>query len=140
MYVDTAIFMYALGSESPYREPCARILSAGATGSVVLTTSAETLQEILHRYHSIGRDEDIRLAFDAVAASVRRILPVTGDDLQEARRLGDRIKDRRVSARDLLHAAVARRHGLGQVLTTDKGFAGIPGIAPVDPLRWSPAG
>ena len=90
MYVDTTIFMYAMGSESRYKDPCARILRAGAADKAVLVTSAETLQEVLHRYRSIGRHQDIRAVFDAISASVQRVLPVTAEDVEEARRLGER--------------------------------------------------
>ncbi len=55
-------------------------------------------------------------------------------DMQEVRELGDGLPPASgVSARDLLHAAVARRHGLSQVVTTDRGFDSVPGIAQVNP-------
>jgi predicted nucleic acid-binding protein len=137
MYVDTTIFMYAMGSESRFRDPCARILRAGAAETAVLVTSAETLQEVLHRYRSIGRHSDIRAAFDAISAAVQRILPVTHEDVEEAGRLGERTSGGSgASARDLVHAAVARRQGLREILTVDAGFASIPGVVVVDPLEW----
>ena len=137
MYVDTTIFMYAMGAESRFKDPCARILRAGATDKAVLVTSAETLQEVLHRYRSIGRYMDIRATFDAISAAVQQILPVTFDDVEEARRLGERVPSGSgTSARDLVHAAVARRQGLREILTVDSGFASIPGVVVVDPLEW----
>lgn len=138
MYVDTTIFMYAMGAESRWRGACARILRAGAVEEVVLVTSAETLQEILHRYRSIRRQEDIRITFDAVSASVQRIFPITHEDVEEARRLGERTAGGSgASARDLVHAAVARRQGVREILTVDAGFASIPGVVVVDPLAWA---
>jgi uncharacterized protein len=139
MYLDTTIFMYAVGGESRFKEACLRILGAGAADAAVFVTSAETLQEILHRYRSIGRPEFIAPTFAAVSAAVQRILPVTADDLEEARRLGERIGAPRVSARALVHAAIARRQGLREILTVDAGFAGIPGVVVVDPLGWEEA-
>jgi uncharacterized protein len=137
MYVDTIIFMYAMGAESHFRDPCARILRAGAADKAVLVTSAETLQEVLHRYRSVGRHDDIRVTFAAISAAVQRILPVTYDDVDEARRLGERLpKGSGVSARDLVHAAVARRQGLREILTVDAGLASIPGVVVVNPLEW----
>ena len=138
MYVDTTIFMYAVGAESRFKDACARILRAGATDKLVRVTSAETLQEVLHRYRSIGRHKDIQATFEAIAAAVRRILPVTADDVEEARRLGERARagSGATSARDLVHAAVARRQGLREILTVDAGFARIPGIVVIDPLEW----
>jgi predicted nucleic acid-binding protein len=139
MYVDTTIFMYAMGAESRFKEPCARILRAGAADRQVLVTSAETFQEVLHRYRSIGRHEDIQTTFEAISVAVRRILPVTFEDVEEARLLGERTpKGSGASARDLVHAAVARRQGLREILTVDAGFASIPGVLVVDPLQWRP--
>ena len=136
MYVDTTVFMYAMGGESRFKEACARILRAGATDRAVLVTSAETLQEVLHRYRSIGREADMRITFEAVAAAVRRIISVTAEDMEEARRLGERVsRESGVSARDLVHAAVARRQGLREILTLDAGFGFIPGVVVVDPLQ-----
>lgn len=138
MYVDTTIFMYAMGAESRFKHSCAQLLRAGAEDSVVLVTSAETLQEILHRYRSIGRHKDIPPAFAAVSAAVQRILPVTQEDVGEARRLGERMRQTaRASARDLIHAAVARRQGLREIVTVDADFASIPGVVVVDPLAWA---
>jgi len=140
VYVDTTIFMYAMGAESRFRDPCADILRAGAADKAVLVTSSETLQEVLHRYRSIGRHREIRITFEAIAAAVQRILPVTFEDVEEARRLGERLgAGPVVSARDLVHAAVARRQGVREMLTADAGFAKIPGVLVVDPLEWSGA-
>ena len=137
MYVDTTIFMYAMGAESRFKDPCARILRAGAADRAVLVTSAETLHEVLHRYRSIGRYKEIQATFDAISAAVQRILPVTFDDVEEARRLGEQVSGGpQASARDLVHAAVARRQGLREILTVDAGFGAIPGVLVVDPLKW----
>ena len=137
MYVDPTIFMYAMGAETRFKAACARILRAGAADKAVLVTSSETLQEVLHRYRSIGRRAEIRTTFEAISAAVQRILPVTFEDVDEARRLGERLgAGSAVSARDLVHAAVARRQGLREILTVDAGFASIPGVLVVDPLEW----
>jgi uncharacterized protein len=137
MYVDTSVFMYAVGRASRYKEPCARILQVGAAETVVLVTSAETLQEVLHRYRSIGRESDIRTAFETIIASVKRVLPVTVEDIEEARQIGERTRrGSHVPARDLVHAAIAQRQGIREILTVDVHFASIPGVIVVDPLEW----
>jgi predicted nucleic acid-binding protein len=33
-----------------------------------------------------------------------------------------------LSARDALHVAVMQRHGIGEILTFDRGFDAIPGL------------
>jgi len=134
VYADTAVFMYAFGSPSPYKEACAALLEDGAAGRRSLVTSVETLQEILHRYRSLRRTDELHLVFDAVLAATRTVLVLDVEDLQEARELGDRLPpDSGVSARDLLHSAVARRHGLSQIVSTDRGYDLVPGLDRVDP-------
>lgn len=140
MYVDTTVFMYAVGTESRHKEACAKILRAAGSDEVVLVTSAETMQEVLHRFRSIGHQEAITPAFELIRATVQRILPVGAEDVQEARRLGEQVgPDAGVSARDLVHAAVARRQGIREILTLDRGFALVPGVVVVDPLTLTGA-
>jgi predicted nucleic acid-binding protein len=134
VYVDTAVFMYACGAPSRFKESCAAVLSAGAAGRLSLVTSVETLQEVLHRYRSIRRVEELAIVFDTVLASTRAVLPVELEDLVDARELADQIgPESGVSARDLVHGAIARRHGLSQIVTTDAGFDHILGLVRVDP-------
>ena len=105
--------MYSL----PARRPCRRFFTA---------TGASAAKRI------------IRITFDAVSASVQRICPITHEDVEEARRLGERTAGGSgASARDLVHAAVARRQGVREILTVDAGFASIPGVVVVDPLDWA---
>jgi uncharacterized protein len=139
MYVDTSVFMYAIGTPSPFREACQGILEAAVARRVVLVTSAETLQELLHRYRSLGREGQVRIAFNAVTVSVEQLFPVTGADVEEARRLGEKLpRGSAVPARDLVHAAVARRNGVREILTTDRHMNVIPGVVVIDPLTWDP--
>ena len=134
MYVDTSVFMYAAGGPSEFKAPCLELLRAGASGRLSLVTSAETLQESLHRYRSLRREGELDAVFDAVLASTVAVLPVELDDLLAARDLGRRVPvEVGLSARDLVHGAIARRHGLSQIVTTDAGFDHIPGIVRVDP-------
>jgi predicted nucleic acid-binding protein len=42
-----------------------------------------------------------------------------------------------MSARDLLHLAVARRVGCGSIVAADRDFEGLPDIGYLDPLEIS---
>ncbi len=136
MYVDSVVFMYAFGADSPWRDTCAAFLRAAAIRDLSVVTSVETLQEILHRYRSIRRPNELLPAYRGVVAAVRRVLPVTLPDIDEARGLGQIVApETGVSARDLVHAAAARRHGLSTIVTYDRGFASIPGIRSATPAE-----
>jgi predicted nucleic acid-binding protein len=104
------------------------------TGDLPGVTSVETLQEVLHRYRSLNRLEELQVVFDGIIRSVRRVLPVTVEDLEEARRLGSLLPPPSgVSSRDLVHAAVARRHGFSQLVSFDQGFDLIKGVHRIEP-------
>lgn len=52
---DTSIFVYALGREHRYREPCRKIIRWAAAGDLQGEASADLLQELLnHRARRTG--------------------------------------------------------------------------------------
>ena len=59
-FLDANVLMYAAGSDHPLQEPCRQALRKAVDEEVSLVTDAEVLQEILHRYFSIGRPETAR--------------------------------------------------------------------------------
>jgi len=91
-----------------------------------LVTDAEVLQEILHRYISINRREVIQPAFDALLALVDSVLAVDQETVVEAKQIV--LGYPKLSARDALHLAVMRLHGIDRILSFDSGFDGIRGI------------
>jgi len=64
--VDSNIPMYLIGSPGAHKTDAQRILERLVIQHERLVTDAEVLQEILHRYSSINRRQDIQIAFDAV--------------------------------------------------------------------------
>jgi predicted nucleic acid-binding protein len=63
---------------------------------------------------------------------VARVHDVTAEDLEVALAIADR--HRGLSTADAVHAAVARRHGIGVILSADTDFDNVSGIRRVDPL------
>ena len=55
IFVDTNVLMYAAGGEHPLQRPCRVVVDAIGARTLEATTSAEVVQEIVHRYLSIGR-------------------------------------------------------------------------------------
>lgn len=133
-FVDANIPMYAAGSPHPLREPAMRVLELAAERPAAFVTSAEVLQELLHRRLSprgwpVGRE-----VFAAFVELMReRIEPVLAEDVERAARLADATTG--ADARDLLHAAVMRRLGLTRIITTDRGFDAIEGVTRLDPAH-----
>jgi predicted nucleic acid-binding protein len=125
--VDSNIPMYLVGAPHPHKTDAVRLLERALAEGERLVSDAEVLQEILHRYVAIRRQDAIQPAFDALVSVVDEIFPVTETDAQRAREivLGSPL----LSARDAVHVAIMEHHGVRSVLSFDAGFDGVPGIS-----------
>ena len=118
IFVDTNVFMYAVGREHPLRpEAQAFFLSALESGEV-LVTSAETLQELLHAYLPVGRTKTLDAALTLAEGRMAQIWAIEADDVLLARNLMDRYPA--LGARDLLHLASCLRREVRKIKTFDR--------------------
>jgi len=124
--VDSNIPMYLVGADHPHKAGAQRLLEAAVSRSERLVTDVEVLQEILHRYVAIGRHDAIQPAFDALLGLVDEVLPVELADVELAKQVV--LGGYQLSARDALHIAVMRRHGLEMIMSFDRGFDHYPGL------------
>ena len=125
IFLDANVLMYAAGSDHPYKAGSTALLDAVANGRIEATTSAEILQEILHRYRAIGRWQDGRRVYDLARKIVGTIVPVTVEMTDRARVLLDDYP--RLMARDALHAATCQMIG-AELCSYDADFDAIVGI------------
>ena len=124
--VDSNIPMYLVGAPHPHKLDAQRLLETALSSGDRLVTDAEVLQEICHRYAAIGRRAAIQPAFDAILGVVDDVLPIDRQDAEEAKDIVLRYGS--LSARDAVHAAVMRRHGIDRIMTFDHGFDVHPAI------------
>lgn len=118
--------MYLIGSEHPNRQRSDLLIREVERRGVPLVTDAEVFQEICHRYSALGRREFIQPGFDALSQLTDVVFPIEFQNVEDAKDL--LANHRQVSARDALHVAVMRHHGVEQVLSFDSGFDRIAGI------------
>jgi predicted nucleic acid-binding protein len=127
IFVDSNVPMYLVGADHPNKETARRLLELLVARGERLVSDAEVLQEILHRYVALSRPDAIGPAFDALLGIVDEVSSVELVDVERARRiLGSKTV---VSARDAIHAAVMVRRGVHTILSFDRGFDRITGIA-----------
>ncbi len=126
IFVDSNIPMYLVGGPHPLREKARRTLESLAGRGESLVTSVEVLQEILHRYASIHRRKAIHPAFSALLDLVDEVIPVTLEDVLQARDVMFSVSA--LSPRDALHIAVMNRRGISRILSFDRDFNSAPGI------------
>ena len=131
-FLDTAIFMYAGGGPHPMKAPCLTIIARVAASEIEATTSAEVVQEILHRYVAIRRaDHGLAIARDVLKA-FRPVLSITDS---VARRLPDLVERYPMLAvRDLVHVATCLEEGIDTIISPDTGFDRVGEIKRLDPF------
>jgi uncharacterized protein len=126
VFVDSNIPMYLVGAEHPNKDRARSAVERAIAAGERLVTDAEVMQEILHRYAAIGRPDAIGPAFDALLGVVDEVFAIDPDAVLAASRLLQRTSG--ISARDALHVAIMRRHGVDDILTFDTGFDAIAGL------------
>jgi predicted nucleic acid-binding protein len=131
VFLDTNVFLYAIGADSPHRAPCRALLSLVGDGAVRAVTSSEVLQEILHvRARRLGLEDAASAVRDA-SGIVEEVLPVTCADVLCA---CDLVEARPgLSARDALHVAVMRGARIRSLVSIDRDFDSIEGIERIGP-------
>lgn len=120
IFVDSNVPMYLVGAGHPHKDAAVRAIESAATRRERLVTSAEVLQEILHRYHAVRRPEQIQPCLRALLGIVDEIFAIDQQDVLRARDI--LLGGLGLSSRDALHVAVMERQGIKRVLSFDRGF------------------
>ena len=118
--------MYLVGASHPHKIQAQRMLEKLIRDRQRLTTDAEVLREILHRYVAIDRRDAIQPAFDALLGVVDEVLAIDNKTVERAKQIV--LEYRRLSARDAIHLSIMERHGIERILRFDSGFDSFPGI------------
>src|SRR5690606_34257720 len=118
--IDSNIPMYLIGPAHLHKTDAQRLLEEAVVARRRLVTSAEVLQEILHRYVAIRRKDLIQKALDAVLGVVDEVYPVERADAERTKALLD--GSTALSARDALHVAVMQRRDVRTIMSFDAGF------------------
>ena len=126
IFVDSNIPMYLVGAAHPHKADARHLLEAAIAATERLVTSAEVLQEILHRYVAINRRDAIQPAFDALLGVVDEVIAIELADVLRAREFVAGMPD--LSTRDALHAATMSRASIERIMTFDGAFDRIPGV------------
>ena len=133
-FIDTAVIMYAAGSEHPLKGSCQAILMRIADGELDAVISVEVVQEIVHRFMALGRiAQGASIARDALDLFAP-VLPITHATMRRMTELVEAHPT--LAARDLVHVATCLQEGISDIVSPDRGFDSVPEIrrlAPDDP-------
>jgi uncharacterized protein len=134
VFIDTAVIMYAAGGEHPLREPCGRIIAGIGDGDIDAVTSAEVIQEILHRFISLRRPEIGRIQAIEALDLFAPILPLTHALMRRAPDLARKYPS--LDARDLVHVATCIHEGISEIVSPDRGFDQVAELRRIDPAEF----
>ena len=126
IFIDSNIPMYLVGAAHSHKADAKQLIETAIAAAERLVTSAEVLQEILHRYVAIGRRDAIQPAFDVLLGVVDEVISIGLADVERAREFVLGVSG--LSARDALHAAVMARNSIELIMTFDTAFDAVPGI------------
>jgi predicted nucleic acid-binding protein len=126
IFIDSNVPMYLVGAAHPLKEKAEELLEMAVASNQRLVTSAEVLQEILHRYVAINRRDAIAPAFDVLLDVVDEVVAVEEDDVVRAKDL--LLGTKALSSRDAVHVAVMARQGISRIMSFDAGFDRVPGM------------
>ena len=116
------------------REPSREVMRRVRDGELDATTSVEVVQEVLHRYRSIGRTEGGIALATQVLDTFAPVLPVTHAVMRRTVLLADRYP--RLSSRDLVHVATCIIEGIETIITPDTGFDEVTEVRRIDPREF----
>jgi predicted nucleic acid-binding protein len=126
-FVDSNIPMYLIGASHPHKTEAQMLVERALASQDRLITDAEVLQEIVHRYASIGRREGIADALRLTLGLVDEVLPIESRDVLRAGEIA-RLREP-WSARDAVHIAIMERHGIRRIMSFDADFDRWPGLS-----------
>lgn len=129
LFIDTTVLTYAAGGQHPHRAASRALLDRAARGEVELHTSVEAIQELL--FHRLRRAEPSEAIAQALSAhDLCRVHPF---DEAVTARMFELVAESQIRGRDAVHAATALEHGFTEIVTTDRDFDAVPGLARLDP-------
>ena len=134
-FLDANLIMYSVGGPHPLKDPCNRVLEKIKSGDIFSVTNTEVLQEILHRYFSIGKPEIAEIAYASLIRICISVYPVTIAETDRALSLMKEIPT--ITSRDAIHAATMINNGIEKIISTDIHFDLISEIKRIDPGKFN---
>jgi predicted nucleic acid-binding protein len=128
---DTSIFIYALGLEHPYRQPCRTILQRAGADELRGEASPDLLQELVHQRFRRTKDRAAATEAARMAARLCKLHPLEPGDVQRGINLFENHDD--LDPRDAVFAALALNRGIDAILATDRAFEKVAGLERIDP-------
>lgn len=119
--LDTTVLVYAKGTDHALREPCRRLVTAVADGSIEATTTVEVIQELAHvRARRTDATEAAGMARE-YAELLAPLMLATPEHLERGLTIFERVVS--LGAFDSVLAAAALSSSAERLVSADRAFA-----------------
>jgi uncharacterized protein len=129
LFLDSAVWAYALGGEHPRRDACRALLLTAQRGQIELHASVELVQEVV--FHRLRRTD--RASAVAEGRAIERACALHPFDAAVLDKALELTATTAIRGRDAVHAATALLNGFHAIVSPDRDFAGVPGLRHLDP-------
>jgi predicted nucleic acid-binding protein len=133
--IDSAVAIYALGGEGPYKAACRALMMRAATSTFRMYASVEMIQELVQHRLRVTGDRQLAAADGRDMSATCTLLFFDREVLDLSLGLIERVPT--IRGRDAVHAATALAYGIDTIVSPDRAFDGIPGLTRVDPRDFS---
>jgi predicted nucleic acid-binding protein len=129
--IDTAVFLYAVGREHPYRDPCRRIVDDLGEGRIAGEASVSMVQEFAHVRRRGNVDAQQACVQAAYVSGLCSLHAFKDTDLPLMLEL--LAAHPTLDGQDAVFAATALNRGIDAIIATDRAFDDVPGLERIDP-------
>jgi predicted nucleic acid-binding protein len=140
VFIDVNVPMYAAGKPHAYRDASIWVLEQIVEDQLDAVIDTEIIQEVLYRFGAVRQWTTASRMAENLLELMPNIYPITPDDASMAIQLFEQYGPQGVKARDVIHVAVMKNHGMTQIISTDRHFDQVDGITRLDPISLFNAG
>jgi uncharacterized protein len=130
IYIDSNVPMYLVGADHPNKRRVVELVPQLLSARERFVTSAETFQEIVHRYLAIRDRVHLNAAYEALESMVGLTAEVRKVDVDGARSVS--ADHPSLSSRDCLHVSIMRRLDCARIWSYDAAFDLVPSIQRIE--------
>lgn len=121
LYFDTNFFLYLSNKSSPFHQSCIKFIKYCKEEKILVSTSAETIQEIIHYTKNIKQLEQGLKAAKKALNLLDEFFTIDKSIINTYLEYASVYKN--ASSRDLIHLAVCIENKIDKIITFDQDFA-----------------
>lgn len=134
LYLDTNIFIYLADESSNFHKDCLNLINFCQNKKILIFTSAETIQEIIHYSQNTKQLQKGLLVAKSVLKLADEVCSVNKKTIDIYLEQVEKYTSR--TSRDLIHLSVCIENRLDKIITYDQDFNLFKGIKAFKPQEF----